>query len=382
MRSVLTVNESKTAACLGPGSLPLLSSSTNDLSTSATHAGLPRSALGVIVAYAATSLAQAQLNFTVPQNCSDDLSWTANDRGQSTCLVAAYLCDACRTNESSTTQEADCSIPNLTPGGQFYVNHNTPNECDCNSVVYSLISACSLCQGAAVLPWTSWIEDCKNSFLEQFPASIPSNVSVPAWAYLDVASSNTFNASIAQSFAETAHLSDSSAVPVPTSSAASSDSSLPSSPPSSSSFDAELTTTLDLSSSSIDSTPPTTTSISLDPASGQTLGALPTVSPSLMSSNTSTSSSAKKLVGPIVGGVVGGLAGIATIAVLAFVWYHNHGSVRQGKAQYDGRASWLSGSVPGVGASGPGALGNWGNGSKIYVCTILVVDPRNIEAGD
>ncbi|CDO74005.1 hypothetical protein BN946_scf185043.g54 [Trametes cinnabarina] len=79
----------------------------------------------------------------------------------------------------------------LSPG----YHYNTPlpdpisaTPCRCSSVFYSAISACATCQGeqVAIVPWTTYAENCSTVYLSQYPENIPQGTSVPAWAYIDV----------------------------------------------------------------------------------------------------------------------------------------------------------------------------------------------------
>jgi hypothetical protein len=93
------------------------------------------------------------------------------------------------------------------------------NSCICNTVTYSLMTACGLCQGKSTLRWNEWSKNCPNItfsgyaasntparrmlkterlFTSRFPESLPSGLLVPAWAYQDIRVCNfvrTFNLS-------------------------------------------------------------------------------------------------------------------------------------------------------------------------------------------
>jgi len=119
------------------------------------------------------------------------LSWTFNTLGQSPCLIGAYLATPC----SST---GDFDVPALESD-----HHYTPplltNECVCNTVIYSLFSACASCQDAQTSPWTDYSTNCTGKTPDgQYGFAIPPKTAVPAWAYQLVQGSNRFNLTQAQ----------------------------------------------------------------------------------------------------------------------------------------------------------------------------------------
>jgi len=137
------------------------------------------------------SFASAQLNYP---NCSLGWDWSYNSLDQNPCNVAAYL-------------EASCgnglyTIPPLPQGvtyGGPYAGQGNP--CVCNTVVYSLVSACGACQGSSSWTlWNAWQYNCTNVSSDgTYPNAIPSGTRIPHWAYLDVSVANTWNATAAQS---------------------------------------------------------------------------------------------------------------------------------------------------------------------------------------
>ncbi|KAI0342886.1 hypothetical protein BDW22DRAFT_1357424 [Trametopsis cervina] len=219
--------------------------------------------------------------------CQASTIWTANDEGQSPCLVAAFLVGQCLPDPSDAVVHPLNNLPGIT---NYYVPPQAsallPTDCTCNTVLYSLIAACGACQGQGWISWTSWDENCQQSYVATYPDKIPPTVSVPRWAYIDVTEhGGTFSPSLAEQIAAE-NLPDIG----------------PLSPSSSSS-----------SSSSSASSP---TSVALPP-SATTPVIFPTPTSGLDTS--SGGESKKSNVGPIVGGVVGGIGGIALIALA--VWF-------------------------------------------------------------
>jgi len=126
--------------------------------------------------------------------CMSSYKWASDSLGQNPCLVAAYL-------------ETSCGDPPVLvtpiPVGNTYLGPTSAqaNPCTCNTVVYSLISACGACQNRSFVSWPAWSQTCTTVYVAKFPLSIPSAVEVPAWAYLDVTlTNNAFNATVAQAF--------------------------------------------------------------------------------------------------------------------------------------------------------------------------------------
>jgi len=135
------------------------------------------------------ALAHAQLTYP---NCSSGWEWSYNSLSQNPCNVAAYLESVCNGGQFD--------IPQLPPG-RLYAGPSTAQfyPCECNTVVYSLISACAACQGSTGILWSAWSYNCSTVDNSTYPKSIPDGTRVPHWAYLDVTADSSWNASAAQS---------------------------------------------------------------------------------------------------------------------------------------------------------------------------------------
>ncbi|KAG1746108.1 hypothetical protein EDB19DRAFT_1690368 [Suillus lakei] len=204
-----------------------------------------------LVAAAAPQGAFAQIVANI--TCLSSFGWMNNSLGQNPCLVTAYLGSPCGGGSYEI---------NVIPAGTQYSGPplNGTNPCQCNSVTYSLTSACGVCQGLIPVTWSSWKTNCSTAFTQLYPTTIPTGTAVPNWAYLDVVTGNVFNATAAQLNGD-----------------------LP-----------ESNATVPLSTTS---TPTSTTS-----------------------TGSSMSTSKSSNVGATVGGVVGGIAGVGAIAGLA-AWF-------------------------------------------------------------
>lgn len=119
--------------------------------------------------------------------CIDPLwNWSFNSRKQDPCTVALALGDQCY-------PEGYFGIPAATSGEYYYPPiESTP--CVCNTVYYSLISACAQCQGtgANVTAWPDWSSNCTNT-TNDYPEPIPDDVVVPNWTSLPLSDDGTVN---------------------------------------------------------------------------------------------------------------------------------------------------------------------------------------------
>ncbi|KIM47549.1 hypothetical protein M413DRAFT_439213 [Hebeloma cylindrosporum] len=164
--------------------------------TSGCSASLRKLAALTVVVGALCRLAAAN------PTCNAGFDWAFNDLNQSPCDVTAALGGVCT--------GGSFSLANLT-STQIYTGPSAGfgTPCRCNTVYYSTLSACALCQGATFTTWTAYNTNCTTVYTEIFPSPIPSGFSVPHWAYLDVTAANTFDPTLAQA----AGGSDSTAVP-------------------------------------------------------------------------------------------------------------------------------------------------------------------------
>lgn len=145
----------------------------------------PSLAAFLLLASSGSLLAVAQL---ISPLCPDSWSWSFNSLGQSPCEVASFLQGIC--------DDGVFTIPALLPGDS-YVGPTGPTDasdlCKCNTVVYSLMSACDACQDALWFSWNMWSHNCSSlDPVTTFSNLIPNGTSVPAWAFLDVTKGTGF----------------------------------------------------------------------------------------------------------------------------------------------------------------------------------------------
>ncbi|GJE88609.1 hypothetical protein PsYK624_046920 [Phanerochaete sordida] len=233
----------------------------------------------------AIALFQARSAFAQGTNatCSSQYSWMDNSRDQNPCLIAAYLNSAC------LADPIDAYVYAL-PKDYHYrpPTSELATSCQCSTVFYSMLAACATCQDRSNVRWSTWQTNCSTDYISVWPVNIPPGTSVPAWAYLDVRTPDTFNATAAQAIAAQ-DPPESSATPTPT----------PSVWFSAPASAAASTTTSD-------------TTTALPPPSPQPTGTTPT-------EVASTGSNTKSNSGAIAGGVVGGICGAAIVA--GFITY-------------------------------------------------------------
>ncbi|KAH9992128.1 hypothetical protein BJV77DRAFT_453678 [Russula vinacea] len=121
-------------------------------------------------------------------DCSLTWGWTFNSIDQNACTVAAYLMSTC--NGGSFT--VNPLLPGYSYTGPSGVDDS--NLCKCNTVSYSLISACDACQGAAWITWSEYVFNCTKVLPPStFPNPVPAGTRVPQWALLDVTAENNWN---------------------------------------------------------------------------------------------------------------------------------------------------------------------------------------------
>lgn len=131
--------------------------------------------------------------------CSVAHKWAFNSQQLSPCQVASALLAVC-----TGSYHVD-----LLPVGHHYEGplREDANPCQCNTVVYSLLAECGLCQNRTISMWMPWETNCATVSINAFPEPIPAGLHVPGWAYLDVKAKDMFdevaalNADIAESTA-------------------------------------------------------------------------------------------------------------------------------------------------------------------------------------
>ncbi|KAN0119097.1 hypothetical protein V8E52_004544 [Russula decolorans] len=121
-------------------------------------------------------------------DCSLTWEWTFNSLDQNACTVAAYLMSTCN-GGTFTIDALKAGYSYTGPSGV-----DDTNLCKCNTVTYSLISACDACQGAVWTSWSDYSSNCTKTLPpSSFPNPVPLGTRVPQWALLDITSENNWN---------------------------------------------------------------------------------------------------------------------------------------------------------------------------------------------
>ncbi|KAH9971461.1 hypothetical protein BJV74DRAFT_865871 [Russula compacta] len=211
--------------------------------------------------------------------------WTFNSLDQNACTVAAYLMSTC--NGGSFTINALQSGYSYTgPTGGI----DDSNMCKCNTISYSLISACDACQGSDWISWSNYSANCTKTLPPStFPSPVPAGTRIPKWALLDVTAQNNWNANDSFVAGDSPELGPGAVVG-----------------PSGVSTAASVIGTA-------------------TPSSLSHAGASP--SPTSGSDSSSNGSSSSSNVGAIAGGVAGGIAAVAIAGVAVFFF------LRRGRRQ-------------------------------------------------
>ncbi|KAF8262511.1 hypothetical protein EI94DRAFT_1743477 [Lactarius quietus] len=146
-------------------------------------------------------ISSARAQVSAP-NCTDaTFDWTLNSLQQSPCVVAAYLI-------------ATCLGGSLSPGYHYVGPYYPGDQCSCNTVSYSLFSACGACQGESWLSYSDWSYNCTtNETVGTFPKPIPPGTRVPKWAYFSYGAD--WNITLAQSVGDSPEVTGTSSISIP-----------------------------------------------------------------------------------------------------------------------------------------------------------------------
>ncbi|KAF8896392.1 hypothetical protein BD779DRAFT_582746 [Infundibulicybe gibba] len=117
------------------------------------------------------------------------LQWAFNSLNQSPCLVAQFLLNACDTSESLL-------IPPVQVDNPYEMLSPTP--CTCNTVFYSVLSACAVCQNGSFLRWSEYSVNCTSPSFRTLPEGVPDGTRIPHYAFHDVLPTDGFNMTLFQ----------------------------------------------------------------------------------------------------------------------------------------------------------------------------------------
>ncbi|KAI0293298.1 hypothetical protein B0F90DRAFT_1407680 [Multifurca ochricompacta] len=134
-------------------------------------------------------LANSAITQISTPNCSSSWEWTFNSLGQNPCTVGAYIMATC----SGGSFIVDPLLPGETYVGPAGIDDG--DLCKCNTIAYSLISACGACQGMSWRSWPLFSFNCTKVLPPSTLSNpIPPQTRVPQWALLDVTIEHTWNA--------------------------------------------------------------------------------------------------------------------------------------------------------------------------------------------
>jgi hypothetical protein len=115
-------------------------------------------------------------------DCSLSWEWTFNTLGQNACTVAAFMMSTCSGGSFTINALPGPSYSYSGPSGS-----DDTDLCKCNTIAYSLLSACDACQGAEWISWAEYKYNCTTVLVpSEFPNPVPAGTSVPLWALIDV----------------------------------------------------------------------------------------------------------------------------------------------------------------------------------------------------
>ncbi|KAI0032210.1 hypothetical protein K488DRAFT_86078 [Vararia minispora EC-137] len=263
----------------------------------------------------------------VAPNCTlSTYNWTTNSLGQNVCQMAGIALTPCSASNGITQVSIPVLNVSSTYTGPSAANNDTTDLCKCNSVFYSLISACGGCQGGSWVPYPTWTAACarvaEDGIWPSEQVGFPAHAAFPAWAFLPIASSPPlWNNLTAFSYSIT-NSTEVTSLPGPTN---------------------------------------TASPISSSASASQTVAA--------PSQTSGTPSSGSSNAGAIAGGVVGGVVGVALLIVLG--WYFYSRRKRRGVAP---SAAFL-GHEPGSAVSDAPAF--VGQGSLVSTTPFKPYDPTD-----
>jgi len=114
--------------------------------------------------------------------CGSSMDWAKNSMGQDPCTAGAYAFDCGNS----------LVITPLGPGTVYAgpgPTTETASPCVCNTVTYSLMAACGMCQTHNAQSYSDWMQWCNGTngpYHESYPELTPEGTTFPPWSYLPV----------------------------------------------------------------------------------------------------------------------------------------------------------------------------------------------------
>ncbi|KAI0716736.1 hypothetical protein C8Q76DRAFT_416190 [Earliella scabrosa] len=279
--------------------------------------------LAILLAVLAHSLLRIPTAFAQESEaaCGKGFEWMMNSLGQSPCLVTSWLSTPCY-GLNNNNSDIPAAGPGLVYQGPQGTDPFISTPCDCNTVLYSTLAACAICQGADIDPWPTYQTNCTSVYDGSYPEPIPDGTAIPAWAFLNITRNSNFNVTAAKAFAAQ-DLPDVTVNPAP-----------PEPVSSSTSASSESTSTI--------TSAPSLASTNLAPASPTST--IPAPSASIGDVSVDAGMKPTSNVVSIVGGTVGGLIGVLlTCALMLFIVLRHRKNIRA--AQHSCDSSVAEGSM-------------------------------------
>ncbi|KAG7085798.1 hypothetical protein E1B28_003338 [Marasmius oreades] len=107
--------------------------------------------------------------------------WSYNSKGDSPCQMGEALGTVCTPS---------FNIPSLPDGYYYFGTGHTITPCVCNTVYYTMLSLCGLCQNGYTDRFDLWSSNCTRTYDTVFPSALPSGLRLPYYAYLPLDSVN------------------------------------------------------------------------------------------------------------------------------------------------------------------------------------------------
>ncbi|KAK7020461.1 hypothetical protein R3P38DRAFT_1215062 [Favolaschia claudopus] len=110
---------------------------------------------------------------TTNATCDAAHNWAFNSKKQSPCQVASALITVCTGSYEVVALPIDSHYAGP-------ANVQDANPCWCNSVVYSLLAECGLCQDRTITMWSLWEINCPSVSDSSFHCLYPQDCTFPA----------------------------------------------------------------------------------------------------------------------------------------------------------------------------------------------------------
>ncbi|KAF8578000.1 hypothetical protein K439DRAFT_509299 [Ramaria rubella] len=142
--------------------------------------------------------------------CSPQFKWMDNTQGVDPCTIASILLGICTTSGVFIVPPLEQNTFYLSPTSQ------DANPCQCNTVAYSLLSACAFCQGGTYNSFTNWSSNCPKDIVarQSFPNQSTLSINIPPYAFLPLAANDDWDPSAAKTTTQSLNASETSTITI------------------------------------------------------------------------------------------------------------------------------------------------------------------------